>query len=368
MNENKDASRRRRYPRYEWSPLAFLLLLFLIGCPTQRDNRSTALRPTSESIELKNDSGPVSMVVRIWPKQPRLSDLVELDIEINAEADVEIRAPEFGQAVGDFLVRDYTERNPEKKSDQTKPNRRVFHYQLEPVHSGTHLIRSMAIEVIDNRENSEKKGESSWIESEPIEVKISSELGDQVPDLANLEPMTPPRSISDSLYWWWVGGAVIVAAFVAAYFLRGRRNSNPIDIYRPTAEEIAHSQLASLLAENLPSQGMFKDFYLRLTGIVRIYIEGVTGLRAPEQTTEEFLVEMGKREVFSSAQSNRLKEFLEAADMVKYAGQRPDAAQVDTSILRAKEFIDMKPRSTEPPSSGVVHGGEQATNAAEGVK
>ena len=92
---------------------------------------------------------------------------------------------------------------------------------------------------------------------------------------------------------------------------------------------------------------MFKDFYLRLTGIVRNYIEGITSLRAPEQTTEEFLREMGQKEVFSKEQSAGLKEFLEAADMVKYAAQRPDASQVESSIHRAKEFIDMKPLAAD---------------------
>jgi hypothetical protein len=129
--------------------------------------------------------------------------------------------------------------------------------------------------------------------------------------------------------------------------------------YQPTAEEIAHAQLESLLAEDLPSRGMFKDFYLRLTGIVRIYIEGVTGLRAPEQTTEEFLQEIGTQHVFAMAQSQRLKDFLEAADLVKYAGQQPDSAEVETSIVRAKEFIDMKPLESESvtavSSAGNVH-------------
>ena len=53
-------------------------------------------------------------------------------------------------------------------------------------------------------------------------------------------------------------------------------------------------------------------------------------------------------------QSHRLKEFLEAADMVKYAGQRPDALQIDTSIARAKEFIDMKPLVTDVAREGTV--------------
>lgn len=56
---------------------------------------------------------------------------------------------------------------------------------------------------------------------------------------------------------------------------------------------------------------------------------------------------MGQKEVFSKEQSKGLKEFLEAADMVKYAAQKPDANQVESSIHRAKEFIDMKPLVTD---------------------
>jgi len=323
--------------------VAVSLFCVLVGCAPARDGKGHVEHPAAESIVLTSEKGPVDLQVRLWPKEPRLSDLVELEIEVGGEAEVVIRPPAFGDAVGDFLVRDYSERPPNKGNEKSKPNRRVFYYQLEPVFTGAHLIRSVAIEFIDNRENSEHRGESEWIESEPIEVKITSDLGDQVPSLSNLEPMLSPIAIRDSSVWWWLAGALLVLAASAAYFLRSFLKVKTTMVHQPTAEEIAHSQLASLLAEDLPSQGMFKDFYLRLTGIVRNYIEGITSLRAPEQTTEEFLSEMGQKEVFSHEQSKGLKEFLEVADMVKYAAQRPDSSQVESSILLAKEFIDMKP-------------------------
>ncbi len=97
--------------------------------------------------------------------------------------------------------------------------------------------------------------------------------------------------------------------------------------------------LEQLLRENLPAAGLFKEFYVRLTGVVRYYIEGTTGLKAPEQTTEEFLREMRSKGVFSDERSAKLKEFLEAADMVKYAGMRPETEQIELSVLRAKEFV-----------------------------
>jgi hypothetical protein len=291
----------------------------------------------------------VKLTVRVKPREPRLSDLVELNVEVTAPPDVEIKAPEFGQAVGDFLVRDYSEVSaPQGPPSQHPPSpngtiQRRFRYQLEPVQAGRHLIRSVAIEFVDNRADSETKGKPSLIESEPVEVQVTSELGDQVPNLANLEPMLPPRPLVSSSTWGWLWiGLVAVLLAGLAVWLRRRRTVRVQEPRRLTPEEIAHAALAALLAEDLPAQGLLKEFYLRLTGIVRHYIEGTTGLRAPEQTTEEFLRAIRSREIFPAERSARLIEFLEAADMVKYAGQQPGDEQIQLSIARAREFVDLR--------------------------
>ena len=108
-----------------------------------------------------------------------------------------------------------------------------------------------------------------------------------------------------------------------------RRKRRPIEPRRQTPEEIAQAALAILLAENLPGRGLIKEFYLRLTGIVRQYVEDTTGIRAPEQTTEEFLRDMRSHAAFPPERSVRLAEFLEAADLVKYAGQQPEQGQIE---------------------------------------
>jgi hypothetical protein len=110
---------------------------------------------------------------------------------------------------------------------------------------------------------------------------------------------------------------------VAGFVLFRRRTKRVAEPRRLSPEEIAHTALTALLAEDLPARGLVKEFFLRLTGIVRQYIEATTGIRAPEQTTEEFLRAMRSREAFSPQRSVRLAEFLEAADMIKYAGQQP---------------------------------------------
>ena len=310
-------------------------MLAFAGCAAREGGGVVS---TSDAIERRAEKGPVKLLVRVWPQEPRLSDLVEMDVAVEAQPGVEIKAPAFGQAVGDFLIRDYSERPPEKRA----ANARRFHYQLEPAQAGKHLIRSVSIEFVDNRRNSEGLGKPASIETEPLEVNVTSELGDEVPNLAHLEAMLPPQSLpSASETGWLIVSLAAAVSAVTALVLWRRRKHRPIAVRRQTPEEIAHAALAALLAENLPARGLVKEFYLRLTAIVRQYIEDTTGIRAPEQTTEEFLHDVRSRKAFPTERSVRLAEFLEAADMVKYAGQQPAHDQIDEAIARAREFIDM---------------------------
>ncbi len=274
----------------------------------------------------------------VSPREPRLSDLVEMDVTVESQPDVEVKPPAFGQAVGDFIVRDYTER----PSDVGKKNVRRFHYELEPAHAGKHLIRSVSIEFVDNCASSERRGETALVETDPLELNVTSELGNAAPSLANLEPMVPPQPVPQTSVVGWLSAAIvtILVALVGLAALR-KRKRRPVEPRRKTPEEIAHAALAALLAENLPARGLVKEFYLRLTGIVRQYVEDTTGIRAPEQTTEEFLRDMRSRAVFPPERSARLAEFLEAADLVKYAGQQPDECQIDQAVARAHEFVNL---------------------------
>ena len=299
----------------------------------------TASPPASaDAIERTAEKGPVKLFVRVRPGKPRLSDLVEMDVLVESKPGVEIKPPAFGQAVGDFLIRDYSER----PAAGGAANQRQFHYQLEPAHAGKHLIRSVAIEFVDRRTDSERPGEPALVETDPLELEITAELGDKAPRLADLEPMLPPRPVPRALALGWLiaAGLVSLLAVVILVFLRHRKR-RPVEPRRLTAEEVAQAALARLLAENLPGHGLVKEFYLRLTGIVRQYVEDTTGIRAPEQTTEEFLRDMRSRAVFPPERSERLAEFLEAADLVKYAGQQPATDQLDQAIARAHEFVNL---------------------------
>jgi len=311
-----------------------------VGCGVGNRKDQASSSAPGNAIERAAEKGPVKLIVRVWPREPRLSDLLQMEVRVETQPGVEIKPPAFGQAVGDFLVRDYTERPPENGAK----GQRRFHYELEPAHAGKHLIRSVAIEFVDKRPGSEQKGEPALVETEPLEVNVTSELGNEPPSLAKLQPMVSPQAVPQhsALSWIAVAGGVVVLAVLGFVMLR-RRKRRPVEPPRQTPEEIAHAALARLLAENLPARGLVKEFYLRLTGIVRQYVEDTTGIRAPEQTTEEFLRDIRSRAIFPPERSVRLADFLETADLVKYAGQMPEEEQIDQAIARAHEFVNLAP-------------------------
>ncbi len=111
-------------------------------------------------------------------------------------------------------------------------------------------------------------------------------------------------------------------------------------IRRMTPSERALRELSLLLGRKLPEKGLFKDFYIELTMVVRRYIERRYGIRAPEQTTEEFLTAALAHGGFDYASMSELKEFLTAADLVKFAGIAATVSSAEAATMKAKSYIE----------------------------
>lgn len=117
---------------------------------------------------------------------------------------------------------------------------------------------------------------------------------------------------------------------------------------RLTAYQLARARLDRLLAKPFPGPQQVDPFFVELSAIVRRYLEDRFELRAPELTTEEFLVAVGQagafcRESFSAISPEHqalLREFLRLADLVKFAGIQPSNDDIRQSIDAAGRFLD----------------------------
>ena len=109
----------------------------------------------------------------------------------------------------------------------------------------------------------------------------------------------------------------------------------------------ARRSLEALLSEDLPSRGKQREFYFRLSEVVRRYLGERFGFDGLDLTTEELLATLRTRPT-PGLDFSGFKAFCEEADLAKFAKFQPDAAACKTSIDSALHLV----QTTTPISAG----------------
>lgn len=296
----------------------------------------TSLKRTY-ALEKKNSNGPVTAVVRLSDEKITIADTVRLEIEAVSEENWQVELPELGSDSEMFGVADYGFYGPD--TTENGGTRLGKWYKLEPFVSGEYTIPELKITF--SEAGTENTGEN-FVTTPAITVSVTS-LGDdergrmtQLHHIKGVVSLPPPSRV-----WIAVSATVILlAAAVAAYLTartRKRKAEEP-----PPAEPphiIALRRLENLKREDLVAQGMVEEFYVRLSDIVRRYIEDRFGLRAPERTTEEFLIDVSTGNSLRKKDSDLLENFLVHCDLVKFAAHRPSGNEIGESLHSAEMFI-----------------------------
>jgi len=217
----------------------------------------------------------------------------------------------------------------------------TFRYRLEPFVSGAYDIPAFTFEFTDVNTPADANAPHYTLETEPIPVEITSLLGEDRENLtiADIEDVVDiPRK--PSYAWAWILGALILAGSGLGlwHYIKRRRPLEIIRIFKP-AHELAYERLHALVEDKLIETGRIKAFYERISNILRHYIEDRFRVRAPEQTTEEFLQELSRTDALPADDKMGLGEFLESCDLVKFARHEPQSEQIQTTFDLVKTFI-----------------------------
>lgn len=151
-----------------------------------------------------------------------------------------------------------------------------------------------------------------------------------------VEPTWPER------VWKWVllGVALVVGPVVVAWWRwRLRALARREERSYETPDAIALRALDELAARDLVGSGLVKEHFAAVSDVVRRYIEDRFALRAPEQTTAEFLDGAARSRVLSREDIAELEGFLNTCDFVKFAGLRPGAAEARAVSEAARAFV-----------------------------
>ncbi len=175
-------------------------------------------------------------------------------------------------------------------------------------------------------------------------ILLSVSLCSATEPLEDIRDIKPPVAYPLN-FWFLLTIGVLLCLAVLSWFVfrkgsqrKSAKQLKPAVPRRP-AWEIALEELESLMARNLPASGQIKEYFSRLSDIVRYYIERQFDLRAPEMTTPEFLDAMNKTRVLCAEHKQILRDFLACCDMVKFAKYGPSEKEIEAAATMTKNFI-----------------------------
>jgi hypothetical protein len=317
------------------------LLVLLVACGHAASDETAApeaIEPTKDAIAKTTENGPVKATIRVWPKAPTLGEPIYARLEIESPPGVSIDAPfqEAGdQKLGRFRIVGFT-RGTHAGSGANQVQEQT--YTLEAPSSGRHRVPPLRLEMVDARTGKQPAQELlteeipievAPVKTEAIDAQLRPAAGDLDPDVGGTSWLTI-LVIASAI-------AVVGSGSILGYrALRARRK---IARQRSAYDE-AVAKLRTLEERGAPAADAADSWFVELSAIVRRYLESRYDIRAPELTTEEFLVVTVARAELTPEHRALLVQFLERCDRVKFAGYRPDADESLATLAAARGFVE----------------------------
>jgi hypothetical protein len=267
----------------------------------------------------------------------RTGEPLAVDFTVERPSGSSVIVPALRSAMDPWEVRDARA----LPSDPANPGRTTERVILVTFESGDLKVPSLAFRI------RAADGSESELKSPELPVTVQSLLAEGF-DPSRIRDVKGAVEIPLGARWPWIVGSVVmlgILGWLAHRWWRGRpRHAAPPE----PAHTRALRELDELGARQLPQKGMVLDFYVLLSDTVRRYVEGRFGIRAPEQTTKEFLQAARHHPSIREDHQRMLAAFLRAADMVKFAAQRPGPSECERGLDAARGFV----RESMPTDSG----------------
>ncbi len=221
----------------------------------------------------------------------------------------------------------------------------IQHYVVDPIFPGKYIIPALSITWKNGEEEGTLAVPRAAFHAREL-TSSEAEAAATFAGIASPDAILPPQRFSTNL---WImalltGILLLVGAFLAYRYL-SRKKEAPAIVLPPW--DVALNRLRELDRRNLPGSGKIDAYYVDLSAILRYYIEDRFHIRAPEQTTPEFLDTATQSGVYTEDQQLFLSEFLRQCDRVKFARLQPGLEDMTTHFKQVRHFIkDTMPGDT----------------------
>jgi hypothetical protein len=360
------------------------------------------LPPPPPSVSDSVERGPLKLTVEARPKEAWFGDPVTIELRFTAPQEFVVRFPTAAEALSGIPLRDERRADPRPAAEGGLEWRQTF--VVEPAASGVLDIPAIAVRYARKPGDGKEPAFDSELTAGPLKIDVRSALTTQDSVSAPRDitgTLVPPRP-SDVWRWAALAGAASAALLLALlgtrWLMRRLRRPPP-----PVLPEVWALRALGELSPEWVGSGRAREYYYRLSEIVRGYIERKFAVAAPEMTTEEFLLKLGAdverwaRPTAAATERGRrrrgsrvpaatqvalgealhpvlrghapqLREFMEACDVVKYAAWSPRREDAERALGTARNFVDMTAAMLSLWSgSGAVIPAGMATNGGAGA-
>lgn len=233
-------------------------------------------------------------------------------------------------------------------------------YLITSFDSGSYEIPPFYAEVISGDSLRRFYSDYSFLKVERPSV-TPADTTDVIFDI--VPPRNAPVTFGEILPWLIIAAVAAILLWLLARFLP----RNPLRRFvrpqppREPAHVTALRELNTLRELELWQKGEIKDYYSRLSDILRRYIDNRYGIMSPELTTDETVRMLQKASVLKQNELSMVKELLSMSDMVKFAKYLPGGEINEISLNNAVVFVETtrEPDITPEEPAG-TKGGENA--------
>ena len=267
-----------------------------------------------------------------------IGDQVNFSIMIDQPADIKVTLPFFR----DSLIKNIEILSgPALDSSEISGNkiRITEKYLVTSFDSGFYRIDPVFAEIADSKGLKRYYSDYSYLEVARVKI-APADTSAKIFDIS--APYRAPLTLGEILPW------VLLALLVSAIIwlivkliikLRRAKKEDIVPAITEPAHIIAFRELEKLQNEKLWQNGETKKYYIRLTEIIRQYLENRFGVNSLELTTSETLETLVKTGFKKDDSYNKLRSVLTGADLVKFAKYKPDPAENEWAFANSYDFV-----------------------------
>ncbi len=302
--------------------------------------RPAAGLPFNSAASTQKGHPGIEVTAAVDRSSIQIGDKITYTVTVMAPKDIEVEFPRLQtQDLAGFTVKE------SGSSEKGSWGKQAFTqwYRLDTYVSGEHTIPAAAIKY-------RIKGSADWQGASVHEVKVEvKSVLDSAPARSDIRDIRGPKGFAgNGRALVFVAIAVLLVAGAVFLFVRSRKRKREIEAVPPAAHIIAYEALAALGKKDYIRKGHIKAYYIELSDIVRHYLENRFTIRAPEMTTEEFLMRVKEGSALSLEHKALLREFLVNCDLVKFATYQPAEQEANASFASAKTLIDQTKQEVSP--------------------